>query len=534
MDRFQLKLKIWHVIPCFFLFIQINFAQENSFSRFVDSADVYTNQDSKKAKRFLDSIPKPVEEFIQGSLAQYYHIKSIVHNFDYENSQYQQCTILALKYAKIEDKPCIAGQSCSNLASEFFHIARDSVAHKYLDLAHNYFKRCEEFPHGIVDVETMRAYSKLTNGLYKDAIGLLKPRFNYFKSIKDDKYYYAFACYMLANSYINLDSLAIGHYYHKELLKLRNNDNLLNYNYLSFDVNANFLFARAHYRKKNIDSTLFYLDRCKDYKDFMGANITREYFKTYSDVYEHQGNMKLAKVYIDSLIKFEDAQHIKSVDANIEISDALLKAENEILKKSEAQSKYKIVILLFLIVAILLGISYFLYNKRQKRKLKSFQDKTNNLEYIKSNNKELSLKVKYLEDYIKNLRSDIKAIAQIRSLDKQKDEIKALYKDVHVNSSTILEKSDSHLDLINDLNINFFQKLEKLHPDLNKSEIIICYYISMGFTNKEISAFLNTSVRAVESKRYRISKKLKINSRSINLLEYLNQLLEENSILSKA
>ncbi|MGC6432522.1 MAG: helix-turn-helix transcriptional regulator [Jejuia sp.] len=523
MNKFHIHYSLWKRTLFFLLVCPYFSAQNIDYTRFVDSADAHTNKDSKLAKQFLDSIPEPIKDFIPGHLAHYYHIKSIIHNFNYENSEYQQCTILALKYAKIENKPCIAGQSCSNLASEFFHVGKDSMAYKYLDIAESYFLKCNEEPYGVVEVETMRAYSKLTNGLYNEAIDLVEPRFKFYTSITEDKYYHAFASFMLANSYIHLDKLDKGHYYHKELHKLRNAPKVLNYNFLSFDVNVNFLFARAHFRKKNVDSTLYYLDKCRNYTDFMGATVTRKYFKTYSEVYESQGNLELTKIYLDSLVNFEDSQYYKSVNANIKISDTLLKAEAEIQDKNIVQSKYKFVLSLLAIALLLFGALYYFYVKSNKKRLKFLESKTSNLDYLKSNNQELSFKVKYLEDYIKNLRNEIKKIAQIKCLEDQKDEIKILYKDLRINSSTILEKSESHLDLINDLNINFFKKIETLYPNLSKSEIIICYYIVMGFTNKEISAFLNTSIRSIESKRYRISKKIDFDRKNKTIVDHLKE-----------
>ena len=43
----------------------------------------------------------------------------------------------------------------------------------------------------------------------------------------------------------------------------------------------------------------------------------------------------------------------------------------------------------------------------------------------------------------------------------------------------------------------------------------------MGFTNKEIAVFLNTTIRSVESRRYRISKKMNLSKKDMTLLEFL-------------
>jgi DNA-binding NarL/FixJ family response regulator len=43
----------------------------------------------------------------------------------------------------------------------------------------------------------------------------------------------------------------------------------------------------------------------------------------------------------------------------------------------------------------------------------------------------------------------------------------------------------------------------------------------MGFTNKEIAVFLNATVRSVESRRYRISKKIELVNKNTTLLKHL-------------
>ena len=92
---------------------------------------------------------------------------------------------------------------------------------------------------------------------------------------------------------------------------------------------------------------------------------------------------------------------------------------------------------------------------------------------------------------------------------------------MHHNSTTLLDKTENHFELVNDLNVDFFKKIQERYPQLNNSEIIICYYLFIGFKNKEISVFLNTTVRAVESKRYRITKKIDLNN--MTLLQHLKE-----------
>ncbi|MCH3885027.1 helix-turn-helix transcriptional regulator [Tenacibaculum aquimarinum] len=176
-----------------------------------------------------------------------------------------------------------------------------------------------------------------------------------------------------------------------------------------------------------------------------------------------------------------------------------------------------------MLVFSLIGLIVFilLRYKKIKIKIQDFTQGKKELSYLKTNHDKLKVKVKGLEDYIIDVKKEIKSISIISDTSKQRDQIKELYKDLHLNSSTILDKSKNHLELVNDLNIDFFNTLNEKHPELDDSEVIICYYLHIGFKNKEIAVFLNKSLRSIESKRFRIGKKLQLKENKINLLEYL-------------
>lgn len=55
---------------------------------------------------------------------------------------------------------------------------------------------------------------------------------------------------------------------------------------------------------------------------------------------------------------------------------------------------------------------------------------------------------------------------------------------------------------------NFYQALQAEYPELNVSDLNFCTLIKMNFEIKEISIYSNASIRSVESRRYRIIKKM--------------------------
>ncbi len=78
------------------------FAQETSkYIKYIDSAEYNTQDNPKRSLQYLDSIPNPVEKYIEGHLAEYYDTKAILDNRLDNQAEIYQNLLLALKYAEI-------------------------------------------------------------------------------------------------------------------------------------------------------------------------------------------------------------------------------------------------------------------------------------------------------------------------------------------------------------------------------------------------------------------------------------------------
>lgn len=71
---------------------------------------------------------------------------------------------------------------------------------------------------------------------------------------------------------------------------------------------------------------------------------------------------------------------------------------------------------------------------------------------------------------------------------------------------------------------NFYQALQKEYPELNVSDLNFCTLIKMNFEIKEISIYSNASIRSVESRRYRIIKKMNLRNQDdlYMMMSYIN------------
>ncbi len=67
---------------------------------------------------------------------------------------------------------------------------------------------------------------------------------------------------------------------------------------------------------------------------------------------------------------------------------------------------------------------------------------------------------------------------------------------------------------------NFLKRLSKKFPELSSKDLKLAAYLRMNLTTKEIAPLLNISIRGVEISRYRLRKKLALET-EINLNEYM-------------
>ena len=81
------------------------------------------------------------------------------------------------------------------------------------------------------------------------------------------------------------------------------------------------------------------------------------------------------------------------------------------------------------------------------------------------------------------------------------------------------EQFVSHFDKVNN---NYLSRLKKAHPTLTSNDLRLCAYIILNFNNKEISQLLNVTGKAIEVSRYRLRKKLALETEE-GLFDYLSK-----------
>ena len=120
-----------------------------------------------------------------------------------------------------------------------------------------------------------------------------------------------------------------------------------------------------------------------------------------------------------------------------------------------------------------------------------------------------------MEELYKSVRTD----ADTSAIKKKVSDIRRNIH-THMTDDSNWDKFEENFNLVYD---NFTQKLMEQFPDLKKNDLKLCVYLRMGLSSKEMASLLNTSVRSIETARYRLRKKLSIGSGD-NLLEFISEI----------
>ena len=109
----------------------------------------------------------------------------------------------------------------------------------------------------------------------------------------------------------------------------------------------------------------------------------------------------------------------------------------------------------------------------------------------------------------------IKGVDNPQVISEMKKLVKVLSEDDKMDKDW--EHFAQHFDKVHS---DFVVALKEKHPGITANELKLCAYLRMNLSSKEIAQLMNTSVRAVETTRYRLRKKLGIPSQT-NLFDYL-------------
>ena len=111
------------------------------------------------------------------------------------------------------------------------------------------------------------------------------------------------------------------------------------------------------------------------------------------------------------------------------------------------------------------------------------------------------------------LDEQMQELSGIIGKDTPKTTVNKMIKDVrrsiqrNIKEDENWEKFEENFNLVYD---NFMKKLTEQFPDLKANDKKLCAYLRMGLSSKEMASLLNTTLRSIETARYRLRKKLNL------------------------
>jgi len=201
----------------------------------------------------------------------------------------------------------------------------------------------------------------------------------------------------------------------------------------------------------------------------------------------------LALLVFNSLIRYISRQEKKKTEAFKKEQTHELKQKEEAFKKEVEKSEGEIV-------------------KLRNEKLQTD---------IKHKNSQLASATMHLVQKseilmkIKNDLNNIQAEANADLKKKIRQITRTIESDIQLDDNW--QQFESYFDQVHE---NFFRRLRQKFPDLTPKDQKLCAYLRMNLTTKEIAPLLNISVRGVEISRYRLRKKLSLNS-EVNLVAFI-------------
>jgi DNA-binding CsgD family transcriptional regulator len=378
-------------------------------------------------------------------------------------------------------------------------------------------------------------------GKQEKAIHLLKEAAKYYESytgfFKNPVYPFTNALNLgVAYIYQNRDSAV---FYFKSALDIAKN-NLKDPQQFSANVFLG-VFLQEH---GQVDEAIIYLEQANRSVN-KNSIVTQKIvlFESFSELYISEGDFEKAYEYLKLVSKYKDTLRLKGIEEKViayeyrmEL-DALrsnqeLKLADEKLKSVSFTKRVTLIVAILTIFILVILFLLFRINKqkelnrikaenealeKERIKQQAELDLMKKEEQLISANFELSVR----ENELTNLKDRLNAHLD-KSHDPQFDDLRKFLNQIKYSEkkNEQLKNIDSVLSMSSN---KFHVKLKELHPNLTESELRLLTLIRLNLSNDELLLIYNISKSSLNTKRYRVRKKIGIPS-TTSLEEYIMEL----------
>lgn len=407
------------------------------------------------------------------------------------------------------------------------------IAYSYVKLdkkekALKYHKKALIIAQQLKNEYSVAVYTSSIGDLYSDinncdsALNYILPALQIFKKLNYEQGY-AWTLMSSAKCYNKLNNSQLA-----EKNALLSIDIAKKINNLNIELLANQILYQIFHKKKQYKKALEHFERSKYLKD---------------SIYSQKVYNQFSKI---------QTQH--AIEKEVREKD-MLKSRLVLQYQQYEFKKFQIRILIFLIILIFIILFVIWMYYRQKTKTlenenkiieqqKSLQEKDAKIQLAKQKLTESELKTQMLEKAKLNeeLAYKNKEITNLaihitqknEMLEKIKEELRKVRnssnsRDINKLYSVLNQTSQLDVDrekfqmFVNEQNDAFFLNLDKNFPNLTQSEKKLLALLKMNLSSKEIAGVFNISPASVNTKRYRLRKKLNIDSDE-SLIQFLRKI----------
>jgi len=291
---------------------------------------------------------------------------------------------------------------------------------------------------------------------------------------------------------------------------------------------------------KNTTAAMDSLNKATDY--FLKNNdftYLRDSYKVLSEIYEEKNDIpnafkyfKLCSAIKDSIVLSDQKSRMTELQMQYELQKTEIENTNELalLQKENQLRYYKVYIIIGILIIGILFISFYVFRLRSKKKLMESKFDNSQMEQkhlmneIEYKNKELesfALHIVHKNDFLDTIKSGLTELKDSADQD-NRQKIKSLSLQItqSLRRNKDLEKFQEKIDQVHG---SFIKQLSEKFPELTEKEKRLCVLLKLNLSSKEIATLNNISENAVVMARYRMRKKMGLNSEE-NLTEFIQKM----------
>lgn len=219
---------------------------------------------------------------------------------------------------------------------------------------------------------------------------------------------------------------------------------------------------------------------------------------------------------VEEILKNKDYRYSVQIDqllSGLESKNEILIKKAEIKDEKEKNSR---IVFISIIVILILGFAsaYFLSRKvyldkqmiivNQNEKIAKSE-----LEHKKRELAAISTNIVQENEQVSNILKDLKYYSSLLKSEKDRNSFSPLIKSINRILSE-KRKEDLYSDQFNAAYPGYLEYLTRTYADLTTSDLKLCTFLRMNLNTKEIAEIMGLSVRSVESRRYRLRKKINL------------------------